>query len=83
MSAKLIVVTEEKQNVFAVPDNCILSDDDGWYVQVSKDGAEIENVYVEKGLKTDYYTEISGKDIKEGMNVIQPESEDKPVSMFY
>ncbi len=83
MSAKLIVVTEEKQNVFAVPDNCILSDDDGWYVQVSKDGAEIENVYVEKGLKTDYYTEISGKDIKEGMNVIQPESEDKPISLFY
>lgn len=83
MTAKLVIVTEEKQNVFAVPDNCILSDSNGWYVQVSKEGADVQNVYVEKGLKTDYYTEISGSDISEGMKIIPPENEEKGVSLFY
>ena len=84
MSAKLVIITEERNSVFAVPDSCILKDDKGWYVKVQGEGTEIENIYVEKGLETDYYTEISGSKITDGMEVIQPESDDKDAgSLFY
>ena len=84
MSAKLVIITEERNSVFAVPDSCILKDDKGWYVKVQGEGTEIENIYVEKGLETDYYTEISGSKITDGMEVIQPESDDKEAgSLFY
>lgn len=84
MSAKLVIVTEEKQNVFAVPDSCILKDDNGWYVQVKGEGSETENIYVEKGLATDYYTEISGSGITDGIEVIQPDTDDdSSASLFY
>ena len=83
MSAKLVIVTEEKKDVLAVPDECILKDESGWYVQVQGEGTDIENVYVEKGLTTDYYTEISGAKVKEGMEIIQPEAEDDSAAPFY
>jgi len=83
MSAKLVIVTEEKKDVFAVPDSCIQKDDKGWYVQVQGEGTDIENVYVEKGLTTDYYTEISGSKVTEGMEIIQPEAEEDTSAVFY
>ena len=83
MSAKLVIVTEEKKDVFAVPDNCLQKDSKGWYITVQKEENETEILYVDKGLTTDYYTEISGKDVKEGMEIITPEDDTDSGSVFY
>ena len=84
MSAKLVIVTDEKKDVLAVPDNYIQKDDNGWFVTVRGEGTEKDTIYVEKGLETDYYTEISGNGISEGMELIAPETDnDKAASVFF
>ena len=83
MTAKLNIIVGESKDVLAVPESCIFTDDDGkTFIEVSGSGESTERVYVECGLKNDYYTEISGKDVKEGMSVVVPDS-DKDSKSFY
>jgi RND family efflux transporter MFP subunit len=94
MTAKANIIMDEVTDVFAVPYECIKTDEDGNnYVDVVVENAEgtdvevtdetvaqaadavaaltqqTEKVYVEIGLVTDYYTEITGKNLVEGMKI--------------
>ena len=83
MTAKLNIIVGESKDALAVPESCIHTDNDGKnFIEVSGKDNSVEKVYVECGLKNDYYTEISGSDVKEGMNVIVPSSEDEAKSFF-
>ncbi|MBR2674155.1 MAG: HlyD family efflux transporter periplasmic adaptor subunit [Mogibacterium sp.] len=73
MTAKVVVKVWEKKDCLAVPDNCVQIDENGErYVEVMDDKGNIKQVPVEYGMKTDYYAEISGKGIEEGVNIVVP-----------
>ncbi len=83
MTAKLNIIVGESKNTLAVPDNCIYTDEDGRnFIEVTGNGDRVDKVYVECGLKNDYYTEISGNDIKEGMKVVLPDSDEDSKSFY-
>lgn len=70
MTAKASVILDSVDNVLAVPYDCIQQDDKGkdFVAVVNKDGTK-KNVYVTTGLESDYYVEIKGEGLKEGMTV--------------
>ena len=71
MTAKVVVTVWKKKDCLAVPDEAVRTDENGQnYVVVVDDKGKKKNVNVEYGMKTDYYSEIIGKDIKEGMKVL-------------
>ncbi len=73
MTAKISIVQEEKKGVLAVPYDCVETKEDGTKViYVMEDGQKKETV-VEKGMEADYYAEIKGEGLKEGMTVYLPE----------
>ncbi|MCR5123281.1 MAG: HlyD family efflux transporter periplasmic adaptor subunit [Ruminococcus sp.] len=78
MNAKLEVICEEKKNVLAVPDDCIQVNDNGdYYVETVDEAGNVTPVTVTYGMKTDYYSEITGSGISEGMQVVMPEQEEE------
>lgn len=83
MNAKVVISLREKKNVLVVPDSCVQTDENGnKYVEVVK-GVGTERVGVEYGMRTDYYSEIISDDIKEGMQVVIPASDDAANAGFY
>ena len=70
MTAKASVILDSVANVLSVPYDCIQQDDKGkdFVAVVKKDGTK-KNVYVTTGLESDYYVEIKGEGLKEGMTV--------------
>ncbi|WP_029319070.1 HlyD family efflux transporter periplasmic adaptor subunit [Butyrivibrio sp. AE3004] len=86
MTAKITIVQQEKKDALVVPDSVIQQSDDGKnYIEVvtgestTEENAGGENpvpktekIDVTYGIKTDYYVEINGKGIKEGMKVVIP-----------
>ncbi len=83
MTAKLNIIVGESKDALAIPESCIYTAEDGRnFIEVEGSGDSAERVYVECGLKNDYYTEISGDDVKEGMKVIAPESDEDGKSFY-
>lgn len=71
MTAKLSIVIEQKDAVLTVPYNAIQEDENGnTFVTVRKEDGTSEDVNVTVGMESNYYTEVSGDDIKEGMSVV-------------
>ncbi|MCR5104241.1 MAG: efflux RND transporter periplasmic adaptor subunit [Eubacterium sp.] len=74
MKVKCRIATGEEVNVNAVPYTAILTDAEGDYVYVAEESKAgmymVVRKDVEKGLSGDYYTEITGGDLEEGMKVI-------------
>lgn len=76
LTAKLSIVIEEAENVYAVPYDAIHDTQDGKKVicvQNSSDDMKesgYTEVEVTVGMETDYYVEISGDNLSEGMEVI-------------
>lgn len=76
MTAKVVVTVWEKKDCLAVPDEAVRTDENGQnYVVVVDDKGKKKNVDVKYGMKTDYYSEIIGDGLKEGMNVLVSEDE--------
>ncbi len=70
MTAKASVILDSVDNVLAVPYDCVQQDKDGKdFVAVIKEDGTKKNIYVTKGLESDYYVEIKGEGLKEGMTV--------------
>ncbi len=70
MTAKASVILDSVDNVLAVPYDCIQQDDDGKdYVAIIEEDGTKKNINVTTGLESDYYVEIKGKGLKEGMTV--------------
>ncbi|MGL5259720.1 MAG: efflux RND transporter periplasmic adaptor subunit [Lachnospiraceae bacterium] len=76
MTAKTSIVLENREQVFAVPYDCIETSKDGTSiirVQEEANGETIQReIQVTVGLETDYYVEISSTELEEGMQVILP-----------
>lgn len=78
MNARLTIKVNEKKNVFTVPYEAIVTQDDGseWiYVLKSSEKNEnakntIQKIQVETGMETDMYVEISSGKLKDGLKVI-------------
>lgn len=84
MTAKLNIITGEKKDVLAVPDNCISTDADGIsYITVAENNGEQRKITVERGICNDYYTEIISSEISEDMKVSAPKDTDSSTGVFY
>ncbi|MCR5526939.1 MAG: HlyD family efflux transporter periplasmic adaptor subunit [Lachnospiraceae bacterium] len=77
MSVKLTIIEQEAKGVLAVPTNCIGDDGKGGsYVTVTGDDGTENQVPVKVGVKNDYYTQVSGDGISEGVEVVENSTED-------
>lgn len=81
MTAKLSIVLAKGENVLSVPYNAVQGDSEkGYYIEEAlskdKDGNyETKKISVAKGLESDYYVEIIGDEVKEGMEILVPKAE--------
>ena len=81
MNANVEIVQSTTDNVFVVPYDAVGTEDDGTkYVMVKNGGdgadATFEKVTVTTGAENDYYIEISGDALSEGMEVRSSASDD-------
>lgn len=88
MTAKLSIILESKENVLAVPYDSVQEDEEGnFYIEIVKEqgekgmdsasdaaAAQSEKVMITKGIESDYYVEVIGTGVEEGMSVIVPVS---------
>ena len=82
MTAKLSIVLKKGENVLSVPFNAVQGDSEsGYYIEEiasekKEDGTyDTRKVSVTKGLESDYYVEVMGADVKEGMEILVPKAE--------
>lgn len=79
LTAKCSLILEEVKDVFAVPYDAVHKNDNGddviYVTEDENNTDEYEEVTVTKGMESDYYVEISGNTLKEGMFVIIPTDE--------
>lgn len=74
MTAKCSIVLEEVKDVFAVPYDAVHEGADGTYINCES-GNSLVKIDVTQGMESDYYVEISGSDLYEGMKIIIPTDE--------
>lgn len=83
MTAKLSIVLEKGENVLSIPYNALQGDsEEGYYIEEvtkkDKNGTyQTTKVSVNKGLENDYYVEITGAEVKEGMEILVPKAEEE------
>lgn len=75
MNAKAKIILDGKSDVFAVPYDAITTDENGNdVIYIAKDNGNgkytVEEMPITKGTETDYYTEISGSGLEDGLIVI-------------
>lgn len=85
MTAKINILLDSAKNVYAVPYECIHENADGKTYITAVEGTTVSGtnmitttsqneINVELGLETDYYTEISGDGLKDGLQILVPPS---------
>ena len=85
MTAKLSIILSKQENVLSVPFDAVQDDGDGGLFVEEVTGKDEEGEYttrkisVTKGVESDYYVEIGGSDVKEGMEIIVPKTESKSI----
>lgn len=72
MTAKCSIILKEAGDVYAVPYDAIHTSEDGKQVIYVADNSGKREVEVAKGMESDYYVEISGENLTEGMRVLIP-----------
>ena len=73
MTAKVTIIESQVKDALTLPDNAVQTDTDGnYYVEVVTDeeAGTTQQINVTYGLKTDYYVQVEGEGLSEGMNVI-------------
>lgn len=78
MNVRLTIKLNEKKSVYTVPYDAVISHDDGSkWIQVLESASQtgsaknaFKEIPVKTGLETDMYVEISGADIKDGLQVL-------------
>lgn len=71
MTAKCSIVKKEALDVYAVPYDAVHRENGESYILV-KDGDSTSKVTVTTGMETDYYIEVQGDDLQEGLQVVIP-----------
>ncbi len=77
MNAVVNIIVSEADNVYAVPYEAIRRQENQFVIYVAeKDGDKYvaKSIAVERGLESDVYVEISGKELKDGMIVLSDSS---------
>ncbi len=70
MNATVDIIISGKNDVYAVPYDAVGKDDDGnSVIYVKNDSGEFEPIIITTGEETDYYIEIIGDELKDGMEV--------------
>ena len=73
MTAKCSIVLKEASDVYAVPYDAIHKSSSGEVIYVwDSDTGSQKEVAVTKGMESDYYVEVEGEELSEGMQVILP-----------
>lgn len=76
LTAKCSIILEEVQDVYAVPYDAIHENSNGSSVvyvsEKTEEGKSFTEIPVEKGVESDYYVEISGDQLREGMQILIP-----------
>ena len=81
MGAKVNIISKKVEDALTVPYEAITEKDDGSkYITVVKDDDTQQEIKVEVGLESGYYSEIKSDKLKEGMKVVLPK-EDKKSSL--
>ena len=77
MTAKCSIILEEVDDVYAVPYDAIQTDSDGNNViyVMNQETRQKQEIAVTKGMESDYYVEVSGDGLSEGLKVIIPTDE--------
>lgn len=75
MNARINIILEQKENVYGVPYDAVVTDKDGnskiYVAQKDKSGAYIaKSLAVTTGLETDFYIEVSGEELSDGILII-------------
>ena len=71
MTAKLSIILSEKDNVLTVPYDAVQTDEDGkFFIELANEAKD--KIYVEKGIASDYYIEVIGDGVKEGIEITVP-----------
>lgn len=85
MTARCSIILEEAEDVYAVPYDAVHENKDGKsviYVEDMGQAGEVQEkagqreIEVTKGMESDYYVEISGNGLSEGLRVIIPTDSD-------
>jgi len=69
MNAKVVITTSSVDDVYTVPIDAVEEDGGKSYIYVQNDAGEYDKTEVTVGDSNDYYVEISGSNLKEGMVV--------------
>lgn len=76
LTAKCSIILEEADNVYAVPYDAVHENSDGTTVVYVSEGngesVSSREVLVTKGMESDYYVEITGEELADGMQIIIP-----------
>lgn len=76
MTAKCSIILEEASDVYAVPYDAIHTNTNGESVLYVQDSSGTRSeVAVTKGMESDYYVEVSGGDLSEGLQILIPTDE--------
>lgn len=73
MTARCSIIIEEAADVFAVPYDAVYRNKNGDTVLYVEDGnGTRREIAVSKGMESDYYVEVMGEELKEGLQVMIP-----------
>lgn len=79
LTARCSIILEQADDVYAVPYDAVHENSDGTTaIHVSEsdgDSSSSREILVTKGMESDYYIEIQGDELKEGLSVIIPTDE--------
>lgn len=78
MTARCSIIIEEAADVFAVPYDAVYRNKNGDTVLYVEDGnGTRRELTVSKGMESDYYVEVMGEELKEGLQVLIPSDTDE------
>ena len=89
MTAKMSIIIDEKDDVLTVPYDAVQTDENGeFYIEKAPEAAqpgmkvaptqqqnEKNKISVTKGIESDYYIEVMGDEVKEGLEIIVPKND--------
>lgn len=79
LTARCSIILEQADDVYAVPYDAVHENSDGTTaIHISEsdgDSSSSREILVTKGMESDYYIEIQGDELKEGLSVIIPTDE--------
>ncbi|NFO48123.1 HlyD family efflux transporter periplasmic adaptor subunit [Clostridium botulinum] len=78
MKAKLNIILEEKNDVYAIPHESIIENENGLSIYVAEAQEDnkyiIKEVAISKGMESDFNVEIYGDELQDGMKVLSEPS---------